>query len=85
MGTNKTALEDFRDWYPKTHHARLSKRPHDGNMNNWSRWELQEYLEERGFAVYDHETDDELREAAKLDMGCETSKATEGKRCLVEK
>lgn len=63
-----TTLDDFRLDYAKSEHARLSRRPCRGSLENWSRWELQQYLEERGFAVYDHEDTEDLREAARLDM-----------------
>jgi len=63
-----TTLQEFREWYAGTEHARLSRRPADGRVENWSRWELQRYLEERGLAVYDHEDTEDLREAARLDM-----------------
>lgn len=66
-----TTLEDFRRDYAKSEHARLSRRPADGRVENWSRWELQQYLEGRGFAVYDSEDIEDLREAARLDMGQE--------------
>ena len=38
------------------------------DINQASRQELQEYLEGRGFAVYDHEDVETLREAARLDI-----------------
>lgn len=31
-------------------------------INGWSRHELQTYLEENGYQVYDHESDTELRD-----------------------
>lgn len=37
-------------------------------LTDWSRRELQEYLEGEGFAVYDHEDTEDLREAARLNM-----------------
>lgn len=39
------------------------------NMMSSSREEIQEYLEGRGFAVYDHENTEDLRITAILDMG----------------
>ena len=36
-----------------------------------SRAEIEEYLESRGFAVYDDESTKELREAVRLQMICE--------------
>lgn len=59
---------EFQKWYATTQHARLSRRPARGSLANWSRWELQDYLERRGFAVYDNENTEDLREAARLDM-----------------
>lgn len=38
------------------------------NVFTATRAELQEYLERRGFAVYEHEDTDDLREATRLDM-----------------
>lgn len=38
------------------------------DVENASRDELQEYLEGRGFAVYDSEHVEELREAVRLDI-----------------
>jgi hypothetical protein len=38
------------------------------NINSRTRQQLQEYLECRGFAVYDHEDTEVLREAVQLDM-----------------
>ena len=37
-------------------------------VNDWDRQKLTEYLEGRGFAVHDEETDFKLRVAVKLDM-----------------
>jgi len=54
-------------WYANTHHAALSRRdPKKGTLENWSRWELQQYLESEGFAVYDSEDTEDLRLAVKL-------------------
>ena len=67
-------IDEFREWYAGTHHARLSERPEieitQGNVHNVSRWQLERYLERRGFAVFDEESTSKLREAVRLDLGC---------------
>ena len=65
-------LDEFREWYADTAHADLSRRKVIGitldNVNNISRWQLEQYLEGRGFAVHDDEITSELREAVRLDL-----------------
>lgn len=49
----------------------LKERESMSNLNKWSRTTLQEYLEDRGFAVYDTEDTEKLREAVRLNMEME--------------
>jgi len=64
--------QEFKDWYAGTEHARLSRRPvievTPENVDNVSRFQLEQYLERRGFAVYDDEETSDLREAVRLDL-----------------
>lgn len=49
--------------------ATMKKKAYsDKPLNHWDRYELQQYLENRGFAVYDDEPTDDLREAVRMDM-----------------
>lgn len=67
-------LDDFRRDYARTEHARLSSRKRieitPENVHNVSRWQLEQYLEARGFAVFDDERTSDLREAVSLDLEC---------------
>jgi len=55
----------------------------DKPLNWWSRQEMQEYLEGRGFAVYDDEPEEDLKEAIRLDMEEEGHYASAARRAAV--
>jgi len=59
------------DAWSKPRHAKVRKTKtaySDKPLNWWSREELQEYLEDNGFAVYDDEPEEDLLEAVRLEM-----------------
>jgi hypothetical protein len=65
-------MNDFKEQYANSIHAQLSRRKRIritlANVNNVSRWQLEQYLLGRGFAVYDDESTTMLRDAVKIDL-----------------